>query len=464
MINSVMYIRNKYDLKFIDKNTKKIIIHHSYYDNISELKDYEIDILDLLNYYGTIYEFPKNLKHIIFNYNFNCPLDNLPNTLEILDLKNSNFNYSVDNLPINLKILKIGNSFNYEVDNLPNSLKVLTLGLSFNKKINLLPSSLKKLKIDGNFNQSIDNLPNNLTYLILNNNYNDDITILPNLEFLEIGHKFNKNIYYLPYSLKALIFNINTFDSNVKININEGNYNNLISLDIHSDVNIDFNKFKSLKYLKINQIKSDISNKINNLEKLKYLVLSFNRNIKISKINNNVEYLKFVGNFNEDLDFFTLPKNLKYLYLGYSYNKPLLNLPEGLKYLFVENYIEHLKIPSSVIGLHMTHLNTTKLDLPNNLEYLDMYILNFDFDYNNNDYVIMPNLPDSIKYLSISSKINILKDEYVKLLLKKNLKYLSLNHKIIINYSNFNYNNNILMALDLDETYFNSYLWIEKID
>jgi hypothetical protein len=460
-----MYIKSRDDLKLIDKNIKKLIIHHSYNGDIIELENYEIEVLDLLNYnLNIIKTFPKSLKEVIFNYNYNYPLDNLPNNLEILNLKNSNFNYTVDNLPNNLVVLNLGNNFNNNVNFLPSSLRILTLGISFNKSIDNLPMNLVKLKIEGRFDLSIDNLPNNLKYLVFNNNYNLDINILPDLEYLEIGHSFNKNINYLPSMLKVLIINSNIPKSSIIINNSiMSKLVNLVSLEIHYDINIDYDilkLLKSLKYLKINNIKEDITDKLIKLDNIRYLVLSFMLNIKINKINDNVEFLKLLGNFNNEIEKNILPKNLKYLYLGFSYNKPLINLPNGLKYLFVENYLDIINIPESVIGLHITHLNTTKLTLPNNLIFLDIYILNFDYNYNN-DNVIMPNLPESLRYLSISSKIDILKNYNINSL-DKNLKYLCINHKIIKNLNNFNniYNyNNILKELNLDEYFINSYLW-----
>jgi len=57
-------------------------------------------------------------------------------------------NEQVDNLP-NIKKLVIYNSFNQNIDNLPASLEVLEIRSDFHKTINHLPSSLKVLVLYG---------------------------------------------------------------------------------------------------------------------------------------------------------------------------------------------------------------------------------------------------------------------------------------------------------------------------
>jgi hypothetical protein len=49
-----------------------------------------------------------------------------------------NFNQPVDNLPQNLKHLTFGAYFNNPVDNLPQSIRHITVGRKFNKSLTLL--------------------------------------------------------------------------------------------------------------------------------------------------------------------------------------------------------------------------------------------------------------------------------------------------------------------------------------
>jgi hypothetical protein len=143
-------IRNVNDKlnKFIPKNIEYLEVNFNIYD----------------------YESYKSLKTLIIRseprdfYPKFQPLDNLPESLEWLDIHHPDFNHPLNNLPSNLKFLRVGQgriaSFNrcymYNLDMLPISLEVL-----------FFPDNEKHYSyVDGyNYDYSLDNLPPNLKIL-----------------------------------------------------------------------------------------------------------------------------------------------------------------------------------------------------------------------------------------------------------------------------------------------------------
>jgi len=157
-----------------------------------------------------------NLKTLIIsafqNTEYNYSLNNLPESLEWLEIHPMGFNQPVNNLPANLKVLIFGqnriwnyyNGYQHSVDNLPPSLEVL-----------YLPEFLiwDELHLHENYNLStqslLENLPPNLRilnipqYMPKNINYN----LLP--DSIEIIHWHNfpdcyKDISRFPASLKKI--------------------------------------------------------------------------------------------------------------------------------------------------------------------------------------------------------------------------------------------------------------------
>jgi hypothetical protein len=45
---------------------------------------------------------PQNITHLIFDYNFNKPLDNLPHSIEFIKIKDEKL---VNKIPLNAKII-----------------------------------------------------------------------------------------------------------------------------------------------------------------------------------------------------------------------------------------------------------------------------------------------------------------------------------------------------------------------
>jgi hypothetical protein len=85
-----------------------------------------------------------NLTHLTFGYYFSHPLTNLLNNqtqLKYLELGNINYNHQIE-LPSNIKILSLNSNNISLIDNLPNSIEELNLGRYFN-----LPCSFEILEL-----------------------------------------------------------------------------------------------------------------------------------------------------------------------------------------------------------------------------------------------------------------------------------------------------------------------------
>jgi hypothetical protein len=147
--------------------------------------------------------FVRNLRH---EYPIN--FEDLPSSIEVLDLSYCVLNGSIDNLQLaNIQTLELPNKFNQPINHLPQSLRDLTVGYNFNHPIDHLPINLQLLDLapGRNFNQSIDHLPGNLHILFLPENFNQSIDHLPNnLYELHLSWNYNRPIDNLPCNLRKL--------------------------------------------------------------------------------------------------------------------------------------------------------------------------------------------------------------------------------------------------------------------
>lgn len=77
------------------------------------------------------------------------------------------------NLPTNIKHLIIDCNNEYIIENLPDSLEILEFGCYFNLEINNLPSGIKKIIFDRKsiYDKNLNCMPLFLEYLELPNNY-----------------------------------------------------------------------------------------------------------------------------------------------------------------------------------------------------------------------------------------------------------------------------------------------------
>lgn len=118
--------------------------------------------------------------------------------------------------------------------------------------------------------------------------------------------------------------------------------------------------------------------------------------------------------------FNNLPEKLKIIKLPYYWNTPLNNLPNELEKIFInKEYLQNLDmLPNSIKYLEFSekpsyNLNILLDNLPTNLQYLNLHILN---EYTHS----LANLPDSIKHLVVGPyKLKIDK-------LPKNLEFLEI--------------------------------------
>ena len=166
---------------------------------------------------------PDSLKELrLETHSLQFPIIDLPKNLKKLYLDVSCY-YNLENLPEGLEDLTVYNREiipdNCSFDNLPSSLKILKVGYSkWEKAFDNLPANLEKLFIYVyDFIHPIDNLPTGLKYLEVNLNGNQKINNLPlGLEYLRINvdTKYSQPIRNLPPNLKYFNCN-NFFDSEI---------------------------------------------------------------------------------------------------------------------------------------------------------------------------------------------------------------------------------------------------------
>ena len=115
----------------------------------------------------------KNVKKAKFDYYFNNSIDNLPDTIEYIEL-GWEFNTPINKLPTNLKEINFSNFFNQPLTCLPEGLTSLRVSKHFNQPLNKfnLPRTLKHLYIGRNFNHKLEpgDLPEGLITLVFINN------------------------------------------------------------------------------------------------------------------------------------------------------------------------------------------------------------------------------------------------------------------------------------------------------
>lgn len=207
-------------LKYLNCSNNKIILLTDLPYDLTCLKC-KNNPLEVLHYTINVKpnKYPSNIKKIIFDYNFNQPIDNLPSNslVEIYFIESSQFNHPINNLPNSLKILTLGNKFNHPINYLP-MLETLTLGNNFNNSLDYLPNSLTHLTIGRGclkyfgasckFNHQIDNLPNSLIELIFSDEciFQKSITNLPNsLKKIRLSGYYNSSINNMTDSIETIV-------------------------------------------------------------------------------------------------------------------------------------------------------------------------------------------------------------------------------------------------------------------
>lgn len=153
---------------------------------------YNLPTITLLGLSGTIpHTLPSTLTVINFMAGFNSSVDNLPHSVLHLYFEDS-FNQSIANLPPNLLALHLGHAFNHPLDHLPHTLLFLQIhSAHFNYPVNNLPCSLETLDLSkasiSQFKQNFISLPPHVKNLKLGAEYQTAVGFLPpSIEVLSI--------------------------------------------------------------------------------------------------------------------------------------------------------------------------------------------------------------------------------------------------------------------------------------
>lgn len=182
------------------------------YDDIENLT-----IVDRENNEQVI-DFPKNLKKLNIDYKqihipkglrlleiYQYNKQIFPESLEYLFVNTSEI--KIENFPSNLKYLKFYRQYNFPLDNLPDSLEVLILPLDYNLPILKFPKNLKFLGIKRKYNHVLENLPDSLETLHIIGHYNKQIKFPSNLKHLYIHSRKFKQKLNLSNTIETCIIN-----------------------------------------------------------------------------------------------------------------------------------------------------------------------------------------------------------------------------------------------------------------
>jgi hypothetical protein len=355
------------------------------YIKFNDKYDYSIDVL-----------MEKNITHIIFGYEFNNSVDNLPWKIEYLYF-GYKFNQLLENLPGCMRklIFPQNSQFNNQLDCLPNSIEYLFLPIYYSKQIDNLPNSIFYLELNYQYPHTLNNLPKSLNKFIFyyssqNNNNRFHIIQKSSLDEFLIP---KINCYYddrnkpeinwiervfvsLPSNLKFLDL---TYSYKLNLLSDYINWNNKV-----------LNQHIRKEVIKNSQI---LDNLPENLEVLKYptnydLIL-------IDKIPQNIKRLFFSNKFNKSVDKLLNPNfgtskqapstKLSHLIFGEEFNQSVNFLPNTITHLYFGDKFDKFvdKLPSSLIVISFgTNFNKTINNLPEKVEEIILG-LNFNQSLNN---------------------------------------------------------------------------------
>ncbi len=401
------------------------------YDLNSDYKVFEDTSIQMIYYHNNYKKPSDDIKSILVrNISTELNKDNLPKNLKFLSI--TNYNFPLIDLPDSLEILLIDNEYNNSIK-LPPNLKAFRvnelhiIGRSdgnihiesiFNQPLEF-PDSLEIIVLGGKYNQPIDKFPTNLKYLHFGNHFKHPILNLPSgIIEVKLPYKYNNNI--------SILNSIDNKENNIYFSIN-GCYPDYLP-DAITELTIEYaNKLGklpsnlkklSLKTLNLNEL--DIKN--NSTEKLKEVNIQMCNISKVS-FSDNIERLSLDGEVKE---YMNLPSKLKKLNIVYKEFKKLsniipdtieefyinsdrydygiiTNLPSSIKKLYMNSFdISHIKnnFPLYLEEIKLVNcINANKLDfLPGNLKCYQ--ILN-DYDHDIN----IDNLPYTLEVLGFSYRI-----------------------------------------------------------
>ena len=145
---------------------------------------------------------PENVTHLTFGYNFDQQVT-IPQSVTHLTF-DYHFNQQVI-IPHNVTHLTLGHKFNQQV-NLPN-IKYIKLNCNNIDIIENLPNSVEEIELDMLFNLKLQNLPNSIKKINFHHNiiYDKELNCLPEfVEYLELRKYYNEKISKFPLNLKTI--------------------------------------------------------------------------------------------------------------------------------------------------------------------------------------------------------------------------------------------------------------------
>ena len=405
---------------------KNVIITNGIENILFYSRKYEL--LNELNFYGS------NIKSIVIsslcreifiinnnNQNYKIiKLDNLPKTLESLEIASNCVELGLDqqmfqNLPPRLKKLKLYSCDDISFENLPNTLEVLDISCLSNHAnlLDYLPASLKSLNIritqifksamnqNPNINNlsnyieiGFDSLPSGLESLKIISQYYGELNCLPvDLKVLYLPGGYVNEIKNIPKNLEELkipikyehLDNFKVCAGLKKIIIgftNKSHSHNISNFDLEKipksideiEFGDDFNQVLENLPMGLRKITFGFNFKpysIDLVDSIEYLEFGYNFNGTIKKYPSNLKYLKFGRNFNQEIN--NLPKGLINLSINERFHSNISNLPSTLLILEFDLLAELNKdilcIPDSthtiILGKYM---GKNKINIPKNLK------------------------------------------------------------------------------------------------
>jgi len=160
----------------------------------------------------------ENLKYLKIENFFFYSLDNLPVSLENLEIT-SNSRFPIKNFPPNLKNLILNNSGKHDLTKLPDSLETLEIYISNPEELTFLPPNLRLLSIKESITYTFSSrkekyyynfsiIPSSLKEIKLLGSFDFNIDSLPStIEIIKIGSSFTQKISKLPKNLITLEMN-----------------------------------------------------------------------------------------------------------------------------------------------------------------------------------------------------------------------------------------------------------------
>lgn len=247
--------------------------------------------------------YSKKIKYISLSSKFNTPWDKnlLPDTVEAIYFHEKckfNYNISAINLPPNLKKISFGYAFNKPIDNLPDTVEILVFckNSRFNQFINKFPKKLREVYFGDNYIKPLLHIPPCVKIIHFSNNskFDDTIAYSQQLEEIYFGKAFSKDISPIfDTCIRIIRFHTSSM-FNSKFN---GNSNSLEVVIFGKKFNqtIDLSESHALKSIKFHN-KSKFNRALDKLPpNLKVLNLGREFN-NILQIPNSLTSLKFPNN------------------------------------------------------------------------------------------------------------------------------------------------------------------------